>query len=118
MSPPGQEQLQPQLLRPRRNGPPPQQPGACSLRSSSGPSSAELMSSWKFVAPSTVIVRGGAHPAVHRLYIDQRAVADSGAGDPVALTSFLQVGSDEGHREQGRKDQMQPWNHGLTFQKS
>ena len=46
---------------------------------------------WEFIAPSTVVVRGGSHPAVYRLFIDLRAVAESGAGDPVMLASFLQV---------------------------
>jgi hypothetical protein len=49
------------------------------------------MSAWEFISPSTVIARGGSHPAVYRLYIDLRAVADSAAGDPVMLTAFLQV---------------------------
>lgn len=51
-----------------------------------------MSNGWEFIAPSTVIVRGGSHPAVYRLYIDLRAVTESGAGDPVMLASFLQVG--------------------------
>ena len=64
------------------------QTGPRSLRCSG---SAAEMSAWEYIAPSTVIARGGSHPAVYRLYIDLRAVADSRAGDPVMLTAFLQV---------------------------
>ena len=51
-----------------------------------------MSNGWEFIAPSTVIVRGGSHPAVYRLFIDLRAVTESGAGDPLMLASFLQVG--------------------------